>query len=465
MLAGVLVVAVPALISGGNALAAGTDSWGTAIEVPGIAALGTSDGSTLESLSCPSSGNCAAGGLYTGAAGRQAWVADETGGKWGQAIEVPGTAALNTGDEAEVNSVSCSSTGNCAAGGSYFDSSGHDQAFVADETGGVWGNAIEVPGTAALNAGGQALVISVSCAPGAVAACALAGRYAVAPGSPRSQPFVADETGGVWGNAIEVPGTGSLNHNGPSEPIVVSCPGPGDCTTGGWYTDSSGNAQPFVARETSGTWRRAIELPGIAALNTGSFAGITGLSCTSAGNCSASGVYTVTGTERQPFVASEKNGTWAPAIEMPGMAALNTGLFVDVVSLSCTSSGNCLTGGFYIARGRDTAFVISQNGGVWQQAVKLRLSTSLHGASFVNSLSCRSAGNCVAGGTAGGVAFVADEFAGVWRNSLQVPGTTGSGIGGGAVNVVSCARAGKCAVGGDFAPIARIGQAFVDSGR
>jgi hypothetical protein len=55
------------------------------------------------------------------------------GGTWGTAREVPGTAALNHGD-AQVNSVSCASAGNCAAGGWYTDSSGHTQAFVVNET-------------------------------------------------------------------------------------------------------------------------------------------------------------------------------------------------------------------------------------------------------------------------------------------------------------------------------------------
>jgi len=41
-------------------------------------------------------------------------------GSWGRAIEVPGLGALNKGD-AEVNSVSCASAGNCAAGGDYRD--------------------------------------------------------------------------------------------------------------------------------------------------------------------------------------------------------------------------------------------------------------------------------------------------------------------------------------------------------
>lgn len=43
-------------------------------------------------------------------------VAVEKNGVWGRAIEVPGLAALNKGG-AFVFSVSCASTGNCAAYG------------------------------------------------------------------------------------------------------------------------------------------------------------------------------------------------------------------------------------------------------------------------------------------------------------------------------------------------------------
>ena len=85
------------------------------------------------------------------------------GGTWGTAREVPGTAALNH-FYAQVNSLSCASAGNCSAGGSYTDSSLYSQAFVASEVNGTWHTAREVPGTAALNQGGQAAVNSVSCA-------------------------------------------------------------------------------------------------------------------------------------------------------------------------------------------------------------------------------------------------------------------------------------------------------------
>ena len=87
---------------------------------------------------------------------------------WSNAIEVPGSATLNSGAAAQVNSVSCPTAGNCAAGGYYEDGSSNQQAFVVGEKNGSWGNAVEVPGTAVLNGGGNATVNSVSCvAPGA----------------------------------------------------------------------------------------------------------------------------------------------------------------------------------------------------------------------------------------------------------------------------------------------------------
>ena len=58
-----------------------------------------------------------------------------SGGIWGTAIEVPGTAALNQGGRAGIGSISCASAGNCSAGGGYIDSTGiNTQAFVVSET-------------------------------------------------------------------------------------------------------------------------------------------------------------------------------------------------------------------------------------------------------------------------------------------------------------------------------------------
>src|SRR5260221_14013565 len=68
-----------------------------------------------------------AGAEEAGAA--PAAVAVTQAGTWGKAIEVPGLAALSKGG-AQVLSVSCPSAGNCAAGGVYFGSSSHRQGVV-----------------------------------------------------------------------------------------------------------------------------------------------------------------------------------------------------------------------------------------------------------------------------------------------------------------------------------------------
>ena len=94
-------------------------------------------------------------GYLDGSGHEQAFVVSETKGVWGNAAQVPGTAALSNGQFGAVNSVSCGDPGDCAAGGSYTDSAGYTQAWVVSERHGVWGNALEVPGAGALNGGGN----------------------------------------------------------------------------------------------------------------------------------------------------------------------------------------------------------------------------------------------------------------------------------------------------------------------
>src|SRR5258706_375301 len=215
-------------------------------------------------------------GVARAAAGAAARV-----GSWRAAIEVPGTGALNKGGDAVVNSLSCGSAGNCAAGGDYNDGSGHQQAFVASETNGTWHAAIEVPGTAALNKGGFATVGPVSCA--SAGNCAAGGFYYDGGGF---QAFVAGEANGTWHAAIEVPGTATLNQGGSARVAAVSCPSVGNCTAGGFFDDGDRQAQPFVASETNGTWHAAIDVPGINDIDGGF---VQSLSCASAGNCAGRG--------------------------------------------------------------------------------------------------------------------------------------------------------------------------------
>src|SRR6185437_10428022 len=104
-------------------------------------------------------------------------VVGEQGGKWGKAELVPGTGALNVGGEGKANAVACVSAGNCVVAGQYMDKSKRTQAFVTGEAGGRWAVAEPVPGTIAVNTGGNADPASVACA--SAASCAIGGYYFV----------------------------------------------------------------------------------------------------------------------------------------------------------------------------------------------------------------------------------------------------------------------------------------------
>ena len=394
---------------------------------------------------------------------------------WRTAI-VPGTRALNKGGEADVQSVSCGSAGNCAAGGDYMDRSGDTQAFVASERDGTWRRAIEVPGTGALNTGGFASVGSVSC--GSAGNCLAGGSYfttSYAHTSGDVRPFVASERNGTWRRAIEVPGIAALNTgpDGSAGVGSVSCASAGNCVVGGEYTDSSSHTQLFVASERNGAWQTAIEVPGTGALNTWGVAGLTSVSCGSAGNCVVGGYYT-DGSGTQAFVASERNGTWRTAIEVPGTGALTkAGLGAEVTSVSCASAGNCLAGGDYIDGSGRQAFVASERNGAWQTAIEVPGTGALNtgGTAGVTSVSCGSAGNCAVGGdyqgrSDNGQAFVASERNGTWRTAIKVPGTRALSKGRFAEIIsVSCGSAGNCLAGGNYTDRAHHTQVFVASER
>jgi len=227
----------------GSRAAAPEGTWGKAEQVPGTAALNTGGAAEVRSVSCGSAGNCGAGGTYGDRSGHgQAFVISEVNGTWGTARQVAGT--LNTRGNAQIYTLSCGSPGNCGAGGYYRDSSGHYQAFVVTEHNGAWGRAREV--AAALNTGGNAAIGSVSCA--SAGNCSAGGFYAGAAGHPRQlQALVVDEVHGSWGNATEVPGTAALNQGGNAVVESVSCASARHCSAGGYYFHTSSIQQTFVA--------------------------------------------------------------------------------------------------------------------------------------------------------------------------------------------------------------------------
>jgi hypothetical protein len=333
---------------GARAVAASAGAWGIATSIPGTNRFPQVQGSGwVSSVSCAKPGDCSAGGAYPDSHGySHAFVANEVNGAWHTAVNIVGTG-LAKGYPTSVNSVSCAKPGDCSAGGYYQDSAGNDQAFVANEVNGAWHTAVEVPGTAALNASRNASVNSVSCAsPGN---CSAGGQYEGAPWDIFGEAFVANEVNGIWHTAIEVPGTAALNANGSASLNSVSCASPGNCTAGGHYGDLHSKQQAFVANEVNGTWHTAIAVPGTGTSNSNVYS----VSCASAGNCSAGG-YSGAG---QAFVVNEVNGTWHTLIDVSGIPAASA-----VDSVSCAAAGECSAGGTYsLPGGYGRVFVVSSS--------------------------------------------------------------------------------------------------------
>jgi hypothetical protein len=376
--------------------------WGRAEEVPGTAALNLGTWAEINAVSCRAPGDCSAGGSYANAAeDTEAFVVTETHWRWGRASEVPGTAALAVGDYAAVDAIGCSAAGNCTAVGTYKTSSVAYRAFAVADRNGRWGRAAPIPGVAALDVGGFVSSLVLSCAgPGD---CTAGGIYTAAGG--RYEAFVAAESSGRWRSAGEVPGTAALNAGGSGGVTSVACPAAGACAVAGYYKDRSGATQVFVAQQVRGRWGRAREIPGTGRLNAGGADGVDVVACAAAGNCAVGGTYSAVRGAKPPryqaYLAAEVRGRWHAAVQVAGAAALNPGDGGGVVTMSCPAAGACTAAGYVTSRsGRTSVFVAAERDGRWSRAAALPQAGPIDagGGASVNSISCRLIGHCSAGG-------------------------------------------------------------------
>jgi hypothetical protein len=135
-----------------------------------------------------------------------------------------------------------------------------------------------------------------------------------------------------------------------------------------------------------------------------------------------------------------------------------------VTAVACPSLGNCVAGGEDL---KEIATTMHQAGGTWTTPAELpgaaALSFSGKKAQYseIDSLACKSAGNCTAAGTyAWGVtsanpgsqsAFVAGEASGTWAAARIPAGLAALNVGAdGGVTGLSCAAVATCAVVGAY---------------
>jgi hypothetical protein len=256
-------------------------TWGTAREVPGAGGI--------SSVSCGAPGNCTAVG--------NGEVVTSVKGTWGKPRRIAGLPAGSP-----IAAISCASAGDCTAGADYSIASdpGYQQAYVFGSKNGVWSRATEMPGVAKFDGGGTTGIDAVSC--GSPGNCAAVGEFYSA--RTGQGLFVATEKNGAWSPAKVMPGLARLGTGGPLD-IALSCGSAGNCAAGGGYQVGAGSRnQAWIIDLIKGTWGNAIEVPGSGSLNVGGFAGVGSVSCLRSGACVAGGAYTGRSDAPATFVTS-----------------------------------------------------------------------------------------------------------------------------------------------------------------
>jgi hypothetical protein len=374
-------------------------------------------------------------------------------GTWGTVQRFP---SLTPRAQAGAYSVSCAPRGECTAIGAL----GPGGLSAITDRNGTWGTVTPIP------AGVGDTVL-----PDTKVSCPAAGECTATGASVGSQLavtiFVAEQANGTWGPATRLPGIPGNLTPGVPPTLTLTCAAPGDCAVAGTYTIAqglTGKSEPphaFVAEEVNGTWRQPADIPGLQALSRGSILGLTLLSCPSPGHCALAGDYStpsVAGSTvnlpEHGYVASEVNGIWGTAIEVPGDAALATEAgSMSPSALSCSAPGDCVAVGSYTTSralaAPSRAFIVTESGGTWSAAA------ALPGMRYLQVIDCPDAGDCVAGGTdAQGNAAIVQEAQRRWGDPAEIPGIQAlappdeKGIS--AVNTLACPTAATCAVGGGY---------------
>lgn len=165
----------------------------------------------------------------------------------------------------------------------------------------------------------------------------------------------------------------------------------------GWA--AMGGAGPArAATLPGGTWGPAQDIPGLAALNGGTATSdaVKAIDCTSPGNCTAVGsYYSAAASGYLPFASTETNGTWADAQPISGAPVASQ--VVSFNGLSCGAAGSCAAGvpssiGKY-------GYLVTEVGGVWSvQTLPTVIGSDTVQASDFSSVSCVDAEDCTAVG-------------------------------------------------------------------
>ena len=323
--------------------------------------------SSLDAVSCSSSGSCMAVGSTSSASLAESW----NGASW-RIVPTPNPAGSFGG---LLSSVSCTAVNACVAVGSYFGSAG--PGALAESWNGVSWRIDPAPIPAGSFGG---LLYGVSCT--AADACVAVGTYLGSAG----QGTLAESWNGVSWSIVPTPNpAGSIS----GLLAEVSCVSAGACEAVGNYTNSGGMQVSLAEGWNGASWEvQSTPNP------TGAAATIlVGVSCTAADLCIAAGGH-LTPANVSKSLAETWDGTTWKIQAMPNPVGST---YTLPIAVSCAAAGSCTAVGSYNdSLGVQQTLADGWNGTAWEVQATANppgaFATNLQGVSCTAVMTCTAVG-------------------------------------------------------------------------
>jgi hypothetical protein len=370
--AGVLAAALLACAFGSRA-AAGAASPASA--APGRWSLQHTPGASTRSLlsvSCASATACTATGARTSGTINRTIAEGWNGTRW----SAEPTPKISGGTDSFLRGVSCTSAASCVAVGDYWNGT-MDVTLAERWNGSAW-SAVPVPDPSGAV---SSYLFGVSCV--SARACTAVGDYI---SSNREQEALAER----WdGSAWSIQPT--RGPPGPRQNVLlgVSCTAASACIAVGLSTKPSGASRTLAERWNGSAWSiQPTPNPAGAQLNS-----LAGVSCTGPAACTAVGNDSPKSTSTLTLAEAWNGSAWSIRPTPNPTSATNSYLS----GVSCTSATACTASGYFLTRGRtDVNMAMGWNGSAWSIQRTIRPASAV--SSFLNGVSCTSAVDCTAVG-------------------------------------------------------------------
>jgi hypothetical protein len=391
------------LVSAIGAVAGAESRLGPSVEVRAPANATAVSHSALSGIACTKATSCVGVGTYeTRSRAGVPMIATTTAAGWTRAL-APSLPADHAGaySASGLAGVSCPSTRNCVAVGSYENRSRSVLPMLAVEAAGTWSTGFTIGLPAGAGGNQLAQLTSVSCV--AVGSCTAAGAFTDQHGNP--ELMAASETTGSWGTATQVvlpAGAGTVPKALGSVGLAgIACPDAADCVAVGSFLDSDGAYVPLHVAETAGVWRTALRAPLPAGTPATGSAALDAVSCTATGDCVAVGYDTDAAGRTAPVIERESHGRWSHvvAIGFPEMTPTVTA--GSLGGVACTARACTAVGRLEASDGTSAPAVLVDDAGRWQPLVRLGSLPAANRhppASELAAISCPEAITCVSVG-------------------------------------------------------------------